>query len=113
MNPADRINYEKLTLQDIYEILGEIEQYHNVVITMWTKEDFTEAVKDVLPNVPDEVAEAHAQEYWDNDLRDQISDDVNQRSLLHNIVASTIRDSINNANGIHLLKAKVKSIQSA
>lgn len=93
------IKYEKLTMQEIYEILGEIEQHHNVVITMWTKNDFAEAVQDLLPHVPDDVARAHANEYWDADMRDEISDHVNQRSMLHNHVASTIRDSINKTAG--------------
>lgn len=104
--------YSEMSMEDVYEILREIEEHHNVVLSMYTKTDFEVAIKRIT-DAPDEIVKQHCDAYWTPELRDEISDHVNQADALDDIAISTIRQSMMQAVGASALGAMVQAQKHA
>lgn len=104
--------YSEMSMEDVYEILREIEEHHNIVISMYTKTDFEVAIKRIT-DAPDEIVQQHCDAYWTPELRDEISDHVNQADALDDIAISTIRQSMMQAVGASALGAMVQAQKHA
>jgi len=101
------IDYSALSIEDIYEILGEIEQYHNVVVTLWTKTDYIIQVK-TLMECSDEVAEGIADATWTPELRNEISDSINKLDTINDIVLSAVKTFVAQSIGLQTFVNAVK-----
>jgi len=111
------IDYSGLSIEDIYEILGEIEQHHNVVVTLWTKTDYIIQVK-TLMECTDVVAEGIADATWTPELRNEISDAMNKLDTINDIVLSSIKTFVAQSVGLQtfvdaLKNADMKTTESA